>query len=90
MKLRYTRAMLEAALSGKLDNVEYSRDPVFGLEIPHECPDVPKEILVPRNTWKDGKAYDQKARDLAGRFRKNFAQFEEGVAAEVRNAGPTA
>ncbi len=90
MKLRYTRAMLEAALGGKLDGVAYSRDPIFGVEVPHECPDVPKEILAPRNTWKDGKAYEQKARDLAGRFRKNFAQFEDGVTAEVRGAGPAA
>jgi phosphoenolpyruvate carboxykinase (ATP) len=90
MKLRYTRAMLEAALSGKLDGVSYARDSVFGIEIPAECPDVPKEVLVPRSTWKDANAYDRKARELAERFRKNFSQFEASVSADVRSASPAA
>jgi phosphoenolpyruvate carboxykinase (ATP) len=56
--------------------------------VPTACPDVPKEVLKPRNTWKDGAAYDRKARDLAERFKKNFQDFESQVTREVREAGP--
>lgn len=88
MKIGYTRAMLRAALSGKLEGVETSQDPVFGLHTPTSCPDVPAEILTPRATWKDKNAYDEKARDLAGRFRKNFEQFSQSVSEKIRATGP--
>ena len=75
MKLKYTRAMITAALEGKLDNVEFENHPVFGVAIPKECPGVPAEILNPRNTWADKKAYDEKAKYLAGLFVKNFEKY---------------
>lgn len=88
MKIAYTRAMLRAALSGKLDEVQFVPDPVFGVEVPTEVPDVPKEVLNPRNTWADPKAYDEKAKELAEMFAKNFEQYQDGVSEEVRAAGP--
>lgn len=88
MKLPHTRAMLRAALDGKLDEAPTTRDPVFGLEIPLSCPGVPSEVLVPRETWPDPKAYDDQARELAGMFRQNFARFETDAPEEVRRAGP--
>jgi phosphoenolpyruvate carboxykinase (ATP) len=90
MKIAYTRAIIRAVLSGKLSSVSTEADPNFGVLVPTACPDVPGEILTPRNTWKDGAAYDRKARDLAGRFRKNFEEFAEHVSREVRDAGPKA
>jgi phosphoenolpyruvate carboxykinase (ATP) len=62
-------------------------DPVFGLHFPTSCPDVPGELLNPRNTWADKEAYDEQARNLAQRFKKNFEQFTL-PSDEVRNAGP--
>ena len=88
MKIAYTRAMVNAALEGKLDKVKFERDAIFGLNVPVECPDVPKELLNPRNTWADKAAYDAKARELVDRFRKNFQQFANDVPSEVRQAGP--
>lgn len=88
MKIAYTRAMVNAALHGKFDNVEFVKEKAFGLEIPVECPDVPSEVLNPRNTWKDKEAYDKKARELVSRFNDNFHQFETDVPADVKNAGP--
>ena len=88
MKLRYTRAMLHAALEGKLDEVPTEKDPVFGMEIPLECPDVPSEILRPRNTWKDAAAYDAQAAKLAQMFKDNFEKYADQVPEEVRAAGP--
>jgi phosphoenolpyruvate carboxykinase (ATP) len=90
MKLPYTRSMLNAALDGKLDGVGFGRDSVFGIEVPKECPDVPAEVLLPRSTWGDGEAYDRKARELAGRFRANFKNYESHVSAEVRATQPAA
>jgi len=87
MKLRHTRSMVRAALAGELDQVQTTTDPIFGLAIPHSCPDVPNEVMNPRNTWQDPKAYDEQGRKLAGMFRENFAKFE-GVAEEIRQAGP--
>ncbi len=90
MKLPYTRSMLHAALDGKLDDVKYVRDAVFGVDVPVACPDVPAEVLTPRATWKDPAAYEAKARDLAGRFNENFKHYEEHVSAEVRATAPNA
>jgi phosphoenolpyruvate carboxykinase (ATP) len=75
MKLAYTRAMIDAAFSGKLDGVEYAADPVFGLDVPTSCPDVPAEILQPRNTWADKSAYDAQAMKLHSMFEENFKKF---------------
>ncbi|MEJ2699730.1 MAG: phosphoenolpyruvate carboxykinase (ATP), partial [Desulfuromonadales bacterium] len=90
MKIRYTRAMVNAALDGKLDGVEFEPDPIFGLAIPASCPDVPGEMLNPRLTWPDPEAYDEKARELAYKFHENFREYEEAVSEEVRRAGPKA
>jgi phosphoenolpyruvate carboxykinase (ATP) len=88
MKLKYTCAMLRAALEGKLDEAPTEQDPVFGLEIPLECPDVPNDVLRPRNTWADKDAYDAQARKLAEMFKKNFEQYAADVPEEVLSAGP--
>ncbi len=88
MGIAHTRAALRAALSGALDNVETMREPVFGLEIPLTCPDVPSEFLIPRNTWSDKSAYDAMANELAGRFQKNFADVGKGAAKVIEAAGP--
>jgi phosphoenolpyruvate carboxykinase (ATP) len=90
MKIAYTRSMIRAALSGGLDAVAYEKDPVFNLEIPVSCPDVPAEVLKPRATWSDGAAYDDQAAKLARMFVENFKTFEQGVTAEVLAAGPNA
>jgi phosphoenolpyruvate carboxykinase (ATP) len=88
MKLAYTRAMIHAALTGLLDNVETFEDPVFGLHIPVYVPDVPNEVLNPRNTWTNPVAYDAKATDLAQRFQQNFEKYSEKAGEDLRAAGP--
>jgi phosphoenolpyruvate carboxykinase (ATP) len=90
MRISHTRAMIRAALSGALTRVQYEKDPVFNLEIPATCPDVPSEILKPRNTWANPAQYDEQAGKLARMFVANFKTFESGVAAEVLAAGPHA
>jgi len=87
MKIAHTRAMVRAALDGKLASVGVASDPNFGLLIPENCPDVPAEVLKPRNTWSDKRAYDVTAQDLAKQFEINFRQFESAVGAEVNKAG---
>lgn len=88
MKLKFTRAMITAALEGKLNTVEFEADPIFGVAIPKECPNVPTEVLNPRNTWADKAAYDEKAKYLAGLFVRNFEKYSSGVSAEVLAAAP--
>jgi phosphoenolpyruvate carboxykinase (ATP) len=90
MKLKYTRAMITAALEGKLNSVQFEKDPIFGVAIPKECPGVPSDVLTPRNTWTDKNAYDEKAKYLAGLFIKNFEKYADGVSAEVLAAAPKA
>ncbi|MBC7932499.1 MAG: phosphoenolpyruvate carboxykinase (ATP), partial [Rubrivivax sp.] len=90
MKIKHTRSMIRAILSGSLAGVETRPDPVFGVGVPVSCPDVPAEVLQPRETWKDKDAYDTKARDLARRFNENFKKYEAGVSPEVRAAAPKA
>lgn len=75
MKLSYTRAMVRAAISGKLNDVETKQDGIFGLHIPTAIEGVPSEVLDPREAWKDKEAYDQKARYLADLFKENFKKF---------------
>lgn len=89
MKLRLTRAMVRAALAGQLDDVAYEPHPVFRVAVPRSCPEVPSELLNPRNTWKDAADYDAKARELAARFAKNFEKFPQAAEA-IRKAGPYA
>lgn len=88
MKLAYTRAMISAALRGDFDNIDFEADPVFGLCIPVDCPNVPAEILNPRNTWADVKEYDQKANELALAFVNNFKQFEASATEEMLASAP--
>jgi phosphoenolpyruvate carboxykinase (ATP) len=90
MRLSHTRAMVRAALSGRLDRVATRREPVFGLDVPQQVPGgVPAEVLDPRRTWSDPAAYDAQAGRLAALFRKNFEQFADKVHGAVREAGPT-
>ncbi|HSL44226.1 MAG TPA: phosphoenolpyruvate carboxykinase (ATP) [Anaerolineales bacterium] len=88
ISIRHTRALLNAALSGKLDQVNYTKDPIFGFEVPTECPGVPDEVLSPSSSWGDKKEYDRRYRDLAMRFKENFAKFTDSTPQEVIEAGP--
>jgi len=90
MKLSYTRAMITAALNGELAGVGFEQHPVFGLQMPTTCPNVPSEILNPRNTWNSAADYDKKANELAQKFIKNFEQYAEGVSPEILAAAPVA
>jgi phosphoenolpyruvate carboxykinase (ATP) len=88
MKISHTRAMIDAALSGALDKVEYRRHPIFNLDMPTRCPNVPSEVLDPRSTWSDKAAYDAQAKKLATMFVENFSAFASDVAPGVIEAGP--
>ncbi len=88
MKIGHTRAMIRAILSGSLANVETKPDPIFGVQVPVSCAEVPAEVLQPRNTWSDKDAYDRQARDLARRFNENFKKYESGVSEGVRAVAP--
>jgi phosphoenolpyruvate carboxykinase (ATP) len=86
MSLKHTRALVNAALDGQLNQVDFVTEPTFGLQIPVSCPGIPSEILNPRNMWPDQAAYDRQAADLAARFESNFRQFD--APEEVRAVGP--
>ncbi|MHC4341789.1 MAG: phosphoenolpyruvate carboxykinase (ATP) [Planctomycetota bacterium] len=88
IKIAYSRAVVRAALTGALDDIPCRPDPIFKVEVPEHCPDVPDPVLQPRETWEDKEAYDGKARELAERFAENFKDFEEQAAPEVRAAAP--
>ena len=88
MKLAYTRAIIDAIHSGALDKVATVEDPVFGVFVPAECPGVPTEILVPKNTWADKHAYDVAAKKVAHLFRENFKKYEGQASDEIRAAAP--
>jgi len=88
MKISHTRAMIRAILDGTLAKAPTYTDPIFNLEVPTECPGVPEEVLNPRDTWDDKDAYDTKATELAGRFKRNFEDFADGMTEEVIAAGP--
>ena len=90
MAINHTRAIINAALDGQLNDVETQTDPVFGLEVPTSCPGVPGDVLDPRGTWADSAAYDLQARKLAGLFQENFTKYAEDVPENVRSAGPLA
>ena len=87
ININYTRTMVRAAISGKIDKAESVIEPIFGLQVPTYCPGVPSELLFPRNTWAEPDAYDLQARALADLFKKNFEQFSL-PSDDVRNAGP--
>ena len=86
MSLKYTRAMVTAAVNGSLLQAEFETDPAFGLTIPKSVPGVPSELLSPRNAWQDKADYDKAAAHLAELFAKNFEKFE--VPEKIRQAGP--
>jgi phosphoenolpyruvate carboxykinase (ATP) len=88
MKLSYTRSMITAAMNGELQNVAYEAHPVFGVLMPRTCPNVPEEILTPRNTWSDKEAYDKKANELAQLFVKNFDKYASEANEEILSAAP--
>lgn len=88
INLKYTRAMITAALEGKLDDVEYDAHSVFGVMMPRNCPGVPTEILRPSNTWSSKDEYMQKANELAKAFVKNFEKFADHASQEILNAAP--
>ena len=90
MKLKYTRAMLTAAMEGKLADVVYVNHPVFGIAVPQTCPEVPSEVLNPRETWADKAAYDAKANDLAEQFLKNFQKYSDFANDEILGGAPKA
>jgi phosphoenolpyruvate carboxykinase (ATP) len=89
MTIGYTRAIVRAAIEGRLSHIPTARDPIFGFEVPSACPDVPAEVLRPRETWKDPSAYDVQARKLQEMFAENFKQFTGSVSAEIAAAGPS-
>ncbi|MBC6426186.1 MAG: phosphoenolpyruvate carboxykinase (ATP) [Ekhidna sp.] len=88
ISLKYTRAMITAALEGNLNDVGYRTHSIFGAEIPTTCPGIPGEVLSPRETWKNDKAFYRKANDLADRFIDNFKKFEAFANDEIMAGGP--
>jgi phosphoenolpyruvate carboxykinase (ATP) len=89
MDLAHTRAMVDAAAAGELDDVETRRHPIFNLDMPVSCPGVPADVLDPQSTWDDRESYEEKAKELARMFVKNFERFEGTVPEDVLAAGPT-
>ena len=88
MNINHTRNMVRAALNGELRKVPTVKDPVFGVAVPESVPDVPRELLTPRETWSDQAAYDAAAKRIAHMFHENFAAYADGESRAVRNAGP--
>lgn len=88
MPIKYSRAIVDAIHSGTLEKAETVEDRTFGFAIPTECPGVPSEVLVPKNTWKDPRLYDETARKLALLFEQNFAKYADLAHEETRAAGP--
>jgi phosphoenolpyruvate carboxykinase (ATP) len=88
VRIPHTRAMIRAALDGRLDRIATRRDPIFNVDVPMTCPDVPERLLQPRETWANAAAYDEQAARLAGMFTDNFAAFANDVTPGVRSAGP--
>jgi len=88
ISIKYTRALLNAALDGKLNDVQFKQDPIFGFEVPMTCPNVPNEVLDPSSSWHEKKEYDRRYKDLAMRFIQNFGKFMDGTPQEVIDAGP--
>ena len=89
MKLRYTRAMVTAALTGAIEKADFVTDPTFGVQVPTAIEGVPSELLIPENTWADKEAYRAACRKLASSFVENFKKYTR-MSAEVVAAGPKA
>jgi phosphoenolpyruvate carboxykinase (ATP) len=88
ISIKYTRALLNAALDGKLADVEFTQDPVFGFEVPKQCPEVPDSVLDPASSWPSREQHVQMYKELATRFIENFKKYESECTPEVRAAGP--
>lgn len=88
ISIRHTRNMLNAALDGKLDEVEYRKDQLFGFEVPKTCPNVPDDVFEPENSWGNKKEYWKKYDALASRFIENFKLFRKDVPKDMVNSGP--
>ena len=88
IRLAYTRSMIQAALEGRLDDVDTTRDPIFGLQVPVEVPGVPSGILRPAESWTDSEAYLAAATKLAGMFRENFLKYQDQVEQDIIDVGP--
>jgi phosphoenolpyruvate carboxykinase (ATP) len=88
MKLKFTRAIVDAIHSGELIKAPTKADPMFGFAVPETCPGVPSEILWPKNTWKDAAAFDATAKKLATLFQNNIQKYAEKMPEAARNAGP--
>jgi phosphoenolpyruvate carboxykinase (ATP) len=88
ISIRHTRRLLNAALNGELNDVDYYTDSVFGFQVPKSCPDVPESVLYPAESWPSQDEYDSKYRQLAARFVDNFKKFAEDCPTEVSEAGP--
>jgi phosphoenolpyruvate carboxykinase (ATP) len=88
MSLKYTRALITAALNGELEKVRYENHDIFGVAMPLSCPNVPAEMLNPKNTWDDKEAYEQKANFLANAFVKNFEKFSAYANEEIMAGAP--
>jgi len=86
--LKHTRAIIDAIHDGALAKAKTERDPIFGFDVPTECPGVPRDILWSCGVWADPSAYDTTARKLADLFRESFKKYESGVSAEIKAAGP--
>jgi len=90
MSLKYTRAMIDAIHNHDFDNVEFTTDQEFGFQIPLSCPNVPSEILIPKNTWDNKEEYQEVKNKLVSLFNENFKKFEADVNTEIVEAGPKA
>ena len=88
ISIKYTRAMLNAALNGDLQEVAYTTDPIFGFQVPQGCPDVPESVLDPATSWASRDAYVKRYRSLASQFIDNFKKYETAVSDAVKAAGP--
>jgi phosphoenolpyruvate carboxykinase (ATP) len=88
ISIRYTRRLLNAALDGELDQVEYTTDPIFGFQAPKTCPEIPESVLDPASSWSSREAYMKRYRALASRFIDNFRKFDDQAPEQVRAAGP--
>ncbi|MCH8047813.1 MAG: phosphoenolpyruvate carboxykinase (ATP) [Planctomycetes bacterium] len=88
MKLAYTRAIIDAIHDGALDDAPMAEDPIFGLSVPTECPHVPSEILIPKQTWDDQAAFEETAKKLAQLFHENFEKYADAASEAIKNAGP--
>ena len=89
ISLKHTRAIIDAIHDGALAKARTKRDPMFGFDVPAECPGVPPDILWPRGAWSDASAYDAAAKKLADLFRGNFTKYESGVSAAIKSASPS-